>query len=53
MTRMTDGRVSGRQGQSWDADTKLTQAAAMGDTNAQCELLQPTFPVARRMRHDS
>ena len=48
MKRMTGGRVSARQGQSWDADAKLTQAAARGDTNAQRELLQRALPVARR-----
>lgn len=45
---VTRGSVSAAQRQSWDADSKLVQAAARGDTTAQRELLQRALPVARR-----
>jgi RNA polymerase sigma-70 factor (ECF subfamily) len=41
-------RASAMQEPSWDADTKLIQAAAKGNAEAQRELLDRALPIARR-----
>ena len=48
MKKTTSRSPPARQEESWEAEAKLAQAAAEGDTDAQRELLRLAFPVVRR-----